>query len=118
MKVLKVMMILGGILTLFMAGCKEDNPDNLDGSEFDTNALLNNYSENIILPRYQELASKMDNLLNATTAFQDEVNSSSLQNLRTALYQSEIAFQPCTSFEFWAGNYIYIEINFKYLSYQ
>lgn len=100
MKALKMAMILGSVLTLFMAGCKEDNPDNPSGSEFDTNALLSNYSENIILPRYQELATKMDVLLSATFAFQVDVNANTLGNLRTALLDAELALQPCTSFEF------------------
>ena len=100
MKALKMVMILGSILTLFMAGCKEDNPDNTDGSEFDTNALLNNYSENIILPRYQELATQMNLLMGATNDFQNDVSAANLANLRTALLEAELAFQPCTSFEF------------------
>lgn len=100
MKALNWMMILGSVLTLFMASCKEDNPDNPSGSEFDTNALLGNYSENIILPRYQELSSKMEVLHSATSAFQSDVNATNLGNLRTALLDAELAFQPCTSFEF------------------
>ena len=50
---------------------------------FDRGTILANYSENIIIPRYNDFKSSMDNLNNSITTFVDSPNSTNYDNLQT-----------------------------------
>ena len=55
---------------------------------FDRGSILVNYSENIIIPRYDDFKSSMDNLKNSIDTFVNSPNSTNYDNLQTSWIDS------------------------------
>ncbi len=70
------------------------------GESFDRTALLTNYSNNLIIPRYQTLVDQSNALSTAVNDFTAVPNLSNLQALRATFQSSYLAWQACSFFEF------------------
>lgn len=83
---------------LLISSC-EKGPD-LGNVDFDRTALLNNYVDNILIPRYNLLTSTSEDLENACLAFQTMPDQNNLELLRNQYKVTYLAWQACSSAEF------------------
>jgi hypothetical protein len=85
------------ILIIVLASCDKTEPNKVD---FDRTALLNNYANNIILPRYQLLQAKSNTLHDAALSFETNINQANLDALRNEFQSTYLSWQACSSAEF------------------
>ncbi|MFT4968619.1 MAG: putative lipoprotein [Chitinophagales bacterium] len=74
--------------------------DLIDDVNFDRTAMLNNYAENIIEPRYERLAINSNDLVSLASDFQANTNLITLEELRAQFKNTYLAWQGCSSTEF------------------
>ena len=85
------------LMIIFLSACDKNTGENVD---FDRTALLSNYANNILTPRYTSLKESCDDLDLAVTAFITNGTQSDLENLRAAHKATYIAWQGCSSTDF------------------
>jgi hypothetical protein len=100
MKNLKLLIILflGG--TLLLVSCKDDDEQEPCSSSFDQVALFTNVADNIILPSYEKLNSKVENLSTKTQNFVDTPTENTLSELQDAFKEAYLSWQNAAQFEF------------------
>jgi predicted lipoprotein len=86
-----------GILVL--ASCKKD-PDPQPAGEFDRSAMLANYADQIIIPRYAALKDAIHQLSESAVAFTESPATANLETLREQWLNSYLLWQRCAMFEF------------------
>lgn len=84
-------------LLLLLMSCDKTATNKVD---FDRNALLNNYVDNIIIPRYENLKEKSQALHQSALSFESNGNQANLDELRIAFKATYLAWQGCSSLEF------------------
>lgn len=93
------------ILTLFLgllivAGCSDSGKDIDDLSDnFDRRALLVNWADNIIIPSYQDYVTKVGELENSTSAFNQSPSLAGLEEMRSRWLSAYLSFQQVSMFE-------------------
>ena len=95
-RILFLSTVLG--LALF-AGCKKDDPDEPEDS-FDRGAMLSNYADNVIIPRYTAFRQDMEALETAANTFTAAPTVGGLSNLRADWESAYLSWQRCSMFEF------------------
>lgn len=82
------------VLGVFIA-CSSDSDSITIGSgdNYDRTAMLTNWADNIIMPRYVDYQSKVETLNTAASDFATTPNQINLENLRTSWEQAYIAYQ-------------------------
>jgi len=87
------------ILALFVTliSCDKTEPNKVD---FDRTALLNNYANKVILPRYELLQAKSTALHDAALNFEANINQANLDLLRADFQATYLVWQACSSVEF------------------
>lgn len=100
MKNLKLLIILflGG--TFLLVSCKDDDLQDPCSSNFDQVALFTNVADNIILPSYEKLNSKVENLSTKTQNFVDTPTENTLSELQDAFKEAYLSWQNAAQFEF------------------
>lgn len=96
MKKFSFAFLLGLIL---LWGCTDDNPSGPDADDFDREAILINWADNIILPAFESFSSTTSELKTAGDNFTNDPNQQTLQNLRDAWKTSYLAWQHVSMFE-------------------
>ncbi len=77
----KIFLIITVVLVVF--SCSESDNGSVDSTDnFDRNAMLINLADNIIVPAFQDLNTKLDDLVIAKNSFNETPNQSNLDNLR------------------------------------
>lgn len=99
MSILKKYSLVFAAVLLVMSGCKKD-PDPEPAGEFDRSAMLANYADQIIIPRYTALKDAVDQLSQSAAAFTASPDNSNLTALRTQWSNSYHFWQRCSMFEF------------------
>jgi len=94
-----------------ISSCKSD--DNGDGSNacnssFDQSAMFTNIADNIIIPAFSDLQSKVNQLSDKGVDFTNNTNLENLDNLRTAYLQAYLAFQSVAQFEFGPAESVFL----------
>lgn len=94
----KVLSIL--VVMALLVACGEDggNPTQ-EVDNFDREAMLVNWADNIIVPAYEYYVAQVGELNAAMTDFKSEPNMSSLEDLRGAWLDAYLAFQEVSIFE-------------------
>lgn len=92
-------LILSAITLLAFGSCKKDKEQDLT-PEFDKNALLTNYANNIIQPRYELLSSRLTQLQMDVDSFTSLPNSQHFGELRESLKKTYLAWQGVSYLEF------------------
>ena len=65
------------LIVLTIVACSKDSEDEIDQvSQFDRSSILENYTENIIIPRYSDFSSELDKLKLAVDNFTQNPNAS------------------------------------------
>ncbi|MCV6630395.1 MAG: imelysin family protein [Flavobacteriaceae bacterium] len=87
-------------LVLLVFGCSSDENNNENNnSNFDREAMLAHWADNIIKPAYADFTSKVEALQTATDDFTSTPNTSNLQKLRTTWETAYITWQKVSMFE-------------------
>jgi len=87
-------------LSLFLLwSCSDSSMSGLNEDEFDREAILVNWADNIILPSFSNFASTTVSLNASAQAFADAPDQQSLDNLREAWLESYKAWQHVSMFE-------------------
>lgn len=112
-----------GILTVFILAisCGGDDTDevittNDDGgtppaATFDRSAMLTNWADNIIIPGYVDFAAQVTALETAVIAFNEEVSSSSYQDLTSAWFSAYSTWQKVSMFEIGPAEDVSLRLN-------
>jgi len=87
-------------LSLFILLFSACNKENIDQVNFDRDAMLTNYADNIIIPRYEKLALNCELLHQASLSFQSNANASELESLKEFFEQTYLSWQACSSTDF------------------
>lgn len=100
MKFLKIFLILSISSAFLLTSCKEDDVQDPCSSDFDQVALFSNVADNIVIPSYENLKSRIDELSIMTQSFVDNPTENSLNELRIAFKESYLTWQSAAQFEF------------------
>ncbi|MFT4673575.1 MAG: hypothetical protein ACI9R6_000465 [Saprospiraceae bacterium] len=85
---------------VFVSACGEDDASLPAPSDsFDRSALLVNWADNIIIPAYDNFATTLNVLVNASQSFADTPTSVSLEEVRTSWLTAYSSFQKVSMFE-------------------
>lgn len=95
----KAIALLGLSLTIAMVCCREPEPEP-EPEPFDREALLTNYADNIILPRYESFQAEIADLNIAMTTFSTDPTVANLTSMKAAWKASVLTWQHCAMFEF------------------
>ncbi|GGE15971.1 iron-regulated protein A precursor [Psychroflexus salis] len=84
-----------------IVACSSDDSDGENNitNNFDRNKMLTNWADNLIIPSYQNFASKTNSLQTANTTFVNETNLENLTNLRAAWQDAYIAWQKVEMYD-------------------
>ena len=70
------------LFTFTIIACSSDSEDEIDQiTQFDRSSILKNYVENIIIPRYNDFKSELDNLKTAVDNFTQTPNTSNFDEV-------------------------------------
>jgi len=93
------------VFALIFAACSSEDDGTETGGEtggtdsFDRGAMLVNWADNIIVPAYNNMATKTQNVETAATAFTASPNAAGLQQLREAYVDAYKSFQSVSMFQ-------------------
>ncbi len=97
-----ISLAITGVLIIMLTACSSDEgPMGENGAkdDFDREAMLVNWADNIILPRYENYNQKVGILSRAVGIFSKEISQAHLESLRMAWLEAYMAWQPVASFE-------------------
>lgn len=86
------------VLSFVIACSSDDNNPNNQNDGFDRSAMLVNWADNIIIPVYQDLNSKLQTLVTEKDAFIADPGTTNLQNLRFAWEEAYKVWQYAEMF--------------------
>lgn len=86
-------------LFLLIWSCSDDSPSGPDPDDFDREAILVNWADNIILPALQSFSNSTGVLQSAGSAFAENPNQQTLEDLRSAWKESYLAWQHVSVFQ-------------------
>ena len=89
--------LLVALCAASFVGCKDPEPQ---GDDFDREALLINWADNIIIPSYEGYLSKVEGLQLSIQEFGLETSEENLEILKTALFETYNEWQKIQAFEF------------------
>jgi predicted lipoprotein len=89
--------LLVALCATSFVGCKDPEPQ---GDNFDREALLINWADNIIIPSYEGYLSKVEGLQLSIQEFGLETSEENLEILKTALFETYNEWQKVQAFEF------------------
>lgn len=103
--------IIGILLIALVIACSSDDDANNNANDnFDRSAILVNWADNIIVPTYQDLNTKLQNLVDEKETFIADPNSANLQSLRSAWEEAYKVWQHAEMFNVGiaeSSNYIF-----------
>jgi len=98
-------------LLVFVACNSDDDGSPSSSDNFDRQTLLVNWSENIIIPVYEDLQTELSELQTAAKDFNDSSNVSTLNSLREEWLEAYKVFQYAEMFNIGKAE----ELNFQFL---
>lgn len=88
------------LLTVFVLwSCTGDGPSGPDVDDFDREAILINWADNIIIPSYQAFSGSTDQLQSEVSSFAEAPTLQNLEALRDSWQSAYLAFQHVSMFE-------------------
>lgn len=82
-----------------LAGCGS-NDESGPASEYDRQAMLANYADNLIIPGYQNLKAQVDEMTAAISAFTTSPTAATLADARKEYQEAYLAWQDVSAYEF------------------
>lgn len=93
----KLVLIL--LATLIFWSCTDNGPSGPDVDDFDREAILVNWADNIIIPSFENLDGQTEELKSASETFSADPTQQNLTNLREQWLESYKAWQHVSMFE-------------------
>lgn len=93
----KIVLLL--LSTLILWGCSDSGTSGPEADDFDRQAILENWADNIILPAFESFAAETENLKTAANTFSATPNEQTLTDLREQWLISYKAWQHVSMFE-------------------
>src|SRR6056297_2068288 len=93
----KIVLLLLSIALFW--GCSDSSPSGTDTEDFDRQAILVNWADNIILPAFKAFTAETENLNSAASNFAETPDAETLSNLRTQWLSTYKAWQHVSMFE-------------------
>ena len=88
------------ILTVFIVwGCTDNGPSGPNPDDFDREAILENWADNIIIPAFTHFSETTAQLHSSAQTFSAEPTQQNLSELRVSWENSYLAFQHVSMFE-------------------
>lgn len=87
------------LLLLSLAACNDDS-SNVRENDFDRGALLVNLADNLIIPSFKDLQSKVNAMETAKNAFLADASAANLEALQATWQEAMRSFQACSPFAF------------------
>lgn len=84
---------------LFLAACTGDSPSGPDTDNFDRQAILTNWADNIIIPSLENLSAKTELLVQAGIQFRDNPDMQNLNALRSVWKDAYLSWQHVSMIE-------------------
>jgi predicted lipoprotein len=97
---MKKSIVFLSFVTLFFSCTKTENTPQEDTDNFNRTALLINWANNIIVPRYENYQNKVQSLVTDVNTFNTMPTVANLQTLRTSWLEAYKAFQYIVVFNF------------------
>lgn len=97
MKKAIISILLLAIFTIW--GCSEDSPLGPDPDDFDREAILTNWADNLIIPAFSAFSETTEELNASAVSFTEDPNQQNLDNLRQSWKEAYLAFQHVSMFE-------------------
>lgn len=88
-------------VSLAFVACDTDS--NLNNCNYDESAMLTNYADNIIIPRFNDLATATELLHGSVQAFQNTPSLGMLDEVRVTFRAAYGQYQRCSAFGFGPG---------------
>lgn len=85
--------------TLLLWGCTDNGPSGSEVQDFDRQAILENWADNIILPAFENFAAETESLKEAANDFTASPNEQTLNDFREQWLASYKAWQHVSMFE-------------------
>ena len=98
------------VASLSLFACDDDTP-NVPDDNFDRNALLANWADNIIIPAYTDFAASTDLLQQTVDAFVEEPDAEGLETLRTTWWKTHLVWQRVSMFEIGKAEELFLRDN-------
>ncbi|MDZ7718349.1 MAG: imelysin family protein [Balneolaceae bacterium] len=95
MKKYFVFVLIGFVLW----GCTDDGPSGPDVDDFDREAILVNWADNIIVPAFSNFTETTEQLHNDAVTFSEDPTLQNLETLRESWKTAYLAFQHVSMFE-------------------
>lgn len=83
-----------------LSACGSDNGDSGPKSEYNRQAMLANYADNLIIPGYQSFNKEMSEMATAITAFTVSPSATTLATARKEYQEAYLAWQEVGIYEF------------------
>ncbi len=112
MKLTKLTLLPLLCLVLLVPACKDD--DGGSGScnyNFDQTELFQNLADQVILPAYNTLKNRVDDLAAATTAFNGNPSEINLAILRSAWLSAYLSWQTAAPYEFGPAEEVFLRMS-------
>jgi predicted lipoprotein len=102
----RLILVIGAVFALGLVSCDNDDDTDDTTQAYDRGPMLENYSQNIILPRLQDFHEKTASLHESVEALKQKTNSQNLAEARESWKQAYQSFQYCNAFNFGPGDQI------------
>ncbi|PKV63422.1 imelysin family protein [Pontibacter ramchanderi] len=83
-----------------LSGCGSNDGDSGPKSEYDRQAMLANYADNLIIPGYQKLKTETGEMATAVAAFTASPSATTLADARKEYQEAYLAWQDASTYEF------------------
>lgn len=97
MKNIVILSLFG--LTALVLSCGSEGGETDDSDNFNRTAMLENWSDNLIIPGYQNLSTKLGELKTATSTFTSSPSELNLTATREAWFSAYLAWQKVDMYE-------------------
>jgi hypothetical protein len=87
------------IVLIAFTGCEEDDSPDLPTDNFDRQAMLADWADQIIIPAYTAFTSQTELLKTATESFEENPTASQFTEVKEAYWQTYRAWQEVSMFE-------------------
>lgn len=103
-------------LVILAYACETDDPATDDGmtpaqTSFDRTGVLQNWADNIIMPGYEDLITKVAGLENATQEFTNSPDSATLADLKSSWFDTYKTWQRVSMFEIGPAESVNLRLN-------
>lgn len=95
-------------LSIAVSSCNNEGGGNACSTDFDQEALFTNVADNLIIPGYSELSTKLVTLETQSEAFLQDPTVTTLENAQNALSDAWVSWQYVSPFDFGPAEEVFL----------